>query len=57
MAKPFARSTIKEVASIASVSTQTVARVINEGPDVSLLVRIPHRDGRVQLLRAGCELR
>src|SRR6186713_3316663 len=30
-----ARSTIKEVASVAGVSTQTVSRVINERPDVS----------------------
>ena len=29
------RSTIKEVASVAGVSTQTVSRVINERPDVS----------------------
>ena len=31
----IARSTIKEVASVAGVSTQTVSRVINERPDVS----------------------
>jgi len=31
----FARATIKEVASAAGVSTQTVSRVINERPDVS----------------------
>lgn len=35
MGKPFVRSTIKEVASVAGVSTQTVSRVINERPDVS----------------------
>src|SRR6187431_1297912 len=29
------RATIKEVASVAGVSTQTVSRVINERPDVS----------------------
>ncbi|HUP15702.1 MAG TPA: LacI family DNA-binding transcriptional regulator [Acidimicrobiia bacterium] len=42
MAKPFARSTFKEVASIAGVSTQTVSRVTSERPDVSPLERIPH---------------
>jgi len=35
MRPKFARSTIKEVASVAGVSTQTVSRVINERPDVS----------------------
>ena len=33
--KRVARSTIKEVASAAGVSTQTVSRVINDSPDVS----------------------
>jgi DNA-binding LacI/PurR family transcriptional regulator len=33
------RATIKEVASVAGVSTQTVSRVINERPDVSPLTR------------------
>lgn len=33
------RSTIKEVASVAGVSTQTVSRVINERPDVSAETR------------------
>jgi LacI family transcriptional regulator len=33
------RSTIKEVASVAGVSTQTVSRVINERPDVSPITR------------------
>jgi DNA-binding LacI/PurR family transcriptional regulator len=37
--KKIARSTIKEVASAAGVSTQTVSRVINERPDVSLETR------------------
>jgi LacI family transcriptional regulator len=35
MRQRTARSTIKEVASVAGVSTQTVSRVINERPDVS----------------------
>jgi DNA-binding LacI/PurR family transcriptional regulator len=35
MRRRIARSTIKEVASVAGVSTQTVSRVINERPDVS----------------------
>ena len=35
MRQRIARSTIKEVASVAGVSTQTVSRVINERPDVS----------------------
>lgn len=35
MAQRIARATIKEVASMAGVSTQTVSRVINERPDVS----------------------
>ncbi len=35
MASQFNRATIKEVASAAGVSTQTVSRVINERPDVS----------------------
>ncbi|MGZ9234109.1 MAG: LacI family DNA-binding transcriptional regulator [Anaerolineales bacterium] len=34
------RSTIKEVASVAGVSTQTVSRVINERPDVSPETRL-----------------
>ena len=33
------RATIKEVASVAGVSTQTVSRVINERPDVSAETR------------------
>src|SRR5262245_36743462 len=33
--KKISRSTIKEVASAAGVSTQTVSRVINNRPDVS----------------------
>ena len=33
------RSTIKEVAAVAGVSTQTVSRVINERPDVSIETR------------------
>jgi DNA-binding LacI/PurR family transcriptional regulator len=39
------RSTIKEVASVAGVSTQTVSRVINERPDVS-----PETRKRVQIV-------
>lgn len=39
------RSTIKEVASVAGVSTQTVSRVINERPDVS-----PETRKRVQTI-------
>ena len=35
MRQRIARSTIKEVASVAGVSTQTVSRVINDRPDVS----------------------
>jgi len=35
MRQKTARATIKEVASVAGVSTQTVSRVINERPDVS----------------------
>ena len=35
MKQRIVRSTIKEVASVAGVSTQTVSRVINERPDVS----------------------
>ena len=35
MRQRIVRSTIKEVASVAGVSTQTVSRVINERPDVS----------------------
>jgi DNA-binding LacI/PurR family transcriptional regulator len=35
MAQRNVRATIKEVASVAGVSTQTVSRVINERPDVS----------------------
>ena len=35
MRRRITRSTIKEVASVAGVSTQTVSRVINERPDVS----------------------
>lgn len=35
MRQKAVRSTIKEVASVAGVSTQTVSRVINERPDVS----------------------
>jgi DNA-binding LacI/PurR family transcriptional regulator len=35
MKQRIGRSTIKEVASVAGVSTQTVSRVINERPDVS----------------------
>ncbi|HET9905232.1 MAG TPA: LacI family DNA-binding transcriptional regulator [Anaerolineales bacterium] len=35
MAQRITRATIKEVASMAGVSTQTVSRVINERPDVS----------------------
>jgi len=35
MKKRIVRSTIKEVASVAGVSTQTVSRVINDRPDVS----------------------
>ena len=35
MSQRIMRATIKEVASIAGVSTQTVSRVINERPDVS----------------------
>jgi len=35
MQKSIARTTIKKVASVAGVSTQTVSRVINERPDVS----------------------
>lgn len=35
MRQRTSRSTIKEVASVAGVSTQTVSRVINERPDVS----------------------
>jgi len=35
MRKNTVRATIKEVASVAGVSTQTVSRVINERPDVS----------------------
>ena len=35
MRKNILRATIKEVASVAGVSTQTVSRVINERPDVS----------------------
>jgi DNA-binding LacI/PurR family transcriptional regulator len=35
MRKKTERATIKEVASVAGVSTQTVSRVINERPDVS----------------------
>src|SRR5688572_22902011 len=35
MRQKTARSTIKQVASVAGVSTQTVSRVINERPDVS----------------------
>ena len=35
MRQKTTRSTIKEVASVAGVSTQTVSRVINERPDVS----------------------
>ena len=35
MRQKIARPTIKEVASIAGISTQTVSRVINERPDVS----------------------
>ena len=35
MSKKTLRATIKEVASVAGVSTQTVSRVINERPDVS----------------------
>ncbi|MEW5868746.1 MAG: LacI family DNA-binding transcriptional regulator [Chloroflexota bacterium] len=35
MAKKTYRTTIKEVASVAGVSTQTVSRVLNERPDVS----------------------
>ena len=37
--RKVARSTIKEVASAAGVSTQTVSRVINNSPDVSLGTR------------------
>ena len=33
------RATIKEVATVAGVSTQTVSRVINERPDVSAETR------------------
>ena len=39
MRPKFARATIKEVASAAGVSTQTVSRVINERPDVSYETR------------------
>ena len=39
MRQKTARSTIKEVASAAGVSTQTVSRVINDRPDVSLVTR------------------
>ena len=35
MGQRIARATIKEVASVAGVSTQTVSRVINDRPDVS----------------------
>jgi len=35
MRQKIARATIKEVASVAGVSTQTISRVINERPDVS----------------------
>ena len=35
MRQKIARPTIKEVASVAGVSTQTISRVINERPDVS----------------------
>jgi LacI family transcriptional regulator len=35
MAQKSVRSTIKEVASVAGISTQTVSRVINDRPDVS----------------------
>src|SRR5512145_3060903 len=35
MRQRMARPTIKEVASLAGVSTQTISRVINERPDVS----------------------
>ena len=35
MRQKVARPTIKEVASMAGVSTQTISRVINERPDVS----------------------
>ena len=35
MVQRIARATIKEVASVAGVSTQTVSRVINDRPDVS----------------------
>ncbi len=35
MAQKVMRATIKEVASVAKVSTQTVSRVLNERPDVS----------------------
>ena len=39
MRSKVARPTIKEVASVAGVSTQTVSRVINERPDVSTETR------------------
>ncbi|HSL44178.1 MAG TPA: LacI family DNA-binding transcriptional regulator [Anaerolineales bacterium] len=39
MRSKVARPTIKEVASVAGVSTQTVSRVINERPDVSIETR------------------
>ncbi len=39
MSARSSRSTIKEVASAAGVSTQTVSRVINEKPDVSIETR------------------
>lgn len=35
MRQKLVRATIKEVASVAGVSTQTVSRVVNEMPDVS----------------------
>jgi DNA-binding LacI/PurR family transcriptional regulator len=40
MPQKIARATIKEVASAAGVSTQTVSRVINNRPDVSPKTRI-----------------